>query len=63
MKRFKIKTKFVFSGTVEVKAETALEAKILVERNLRAWGPSIGDNGESQIIDWSFDHHADTEVE
>ena len=63
MKRFKIKAKFIFSGVVEVEAETALQAKILVERNLRAWGPSIGDNSDSQIIDWSFDHHADTEVE
>ena len=44
MKRFKIKTKFIFSGTVEVKAETALQAKILVENNMWASNPTISDS-------------------
>lgn len=63
MKQFKVKTKFVFSGVVEVEAETALQAKILVENNMGACGPDISDSGCSQIIDWNFDYHADTEVE
>lgn len=63
MKRFKIKTKFIFNGTVEVKAETALQAKILVENNMWANGPNVGDNGGSQILDWHFDHHASVETE
>lgn len=63
MKRFKIKTKFVFSGTVEVETETALQAKILVENNMTACGPDISDCGCSQILDWDIDYHADTEVE
>lgn len=63
MKRFKIKTKFIFSGTVEVEAENALQAKILVENNMGACGPDISDSGCSQIIDWDIDYHADVETE
>lgn len=63
MKRFKIKTKFIFRGTVVVEAETALQAKILVENNMGACGPDISDSGCSQIIDWDVDYHANVETE
>lgn len=62
MKRFKIKTKFIFSGTVEVKAETALQAKILVENNMWASNPTISDSGCIRITDWDVDCHASVEA-
>jgi hypothetical protein len=63
MKNYSVKTRFVFTGTFFVAAETEAEAK---ERVKNDCGLVLGGNIHSTLgdneVDWKFPMHPDTKI-
>lgn len=57
-----VDVKIVFSGHVEVTADTFDDAKAVAEKNFHALLGKCGDNQEPRIIDWEIDMHGTTHI-
>lgn len=57
-----VDVKIVFSGHVEVTADTFVEAKAVVEKNFHVLLGKCGENQDPRIIDWEIDMHGTTHI-
>ena len=62
-KVYKVKTRFVFEGVFEVKAESKKEARELVLNNCgMVMGSGIQSTLEDDDVDWNFSCHPDKKI-
>ncbi len=63
MKTYKIPVKYVFSGTFEIKAESAPQAKEYAENHCGlVIGGDIHSSLPDDIVDWDFSAHPDKKI-
>lgn len=60
--KYRVTTRFVFLGTIDVDAQDEDHAKTLVKHWMDATIGNISDSGDCRILDWDIDQHA-TEIE
>ena len=58
MARYRVNTRFVFSGMFEVEADSRTEARELV---MKECGLVMGGSIHTEV-DWDFDTHPETEI-
>lgn len=63
MARYRVNTRFVFSGVFEVEADSRTEARGLVMKECGlVMGGSIHTTLDGEEVDWDFDTHPETEI-
>lgn len=61
--KYRVKTRFVFSGEFIVDADSRAEAKEMVQRECGlVMGGNIHTTLTDEEVDWDFDTHADKEI-
>lgn len=61
--KYRVKTRFVFSGEFIVDANSRAEAKEMVQRECGlVMGGNIHTTLTDEEVDWDFDTHADKEI-
>ena len=62
-KVYKVKTRFVFEGVFEVKAQSRVEARQMVQDNCgMVLHSGIQTTLEDDVIDWNFSCHPDKKI-
>jgi len=62
-KQFSIEVKYVFSGKFTVKADSLMDAVMIVKNDCGlVLGRGIHTNANDDVVDWDFDTHPETEI-
>jgi len=63
MKKYKVKTKFVFEGEFIVKADSVKEAQeVVIQKAHLVMGGDVHTDDDDTIINWHFDTHPEKHV-